>query len=386
MMKILILGIDGYLGWPLALKMGSKGHEVVGIDNLSTRRFSEEVGSDSAFPLPSPEDRVKEAKKNLGIDIDFYVKDVNDMEFLKETIRKHKPDVIVHFAEQRSAPYSMKDHNHAQYTLNNNLGSTLNLIYAVNEIDPSIHILKMGTMGEYGTPNLDIPESPFVEATINNKKDKIIFPRWGGSIYHWSKIFDTDLLLYFNQIFGLTVTDIMQGPVYGTRTTEITEEGLRTRFDFDETWGTVVNRFCVETILGLPLTPYGKGGQTRGFISLEDSMEALRILIENPPKQGEYRLVHQFAEIYSVNKIAEFVKNAAENLGLYAEIKHLDNPRVEAEEHYYNPEIKILPSLGFKPKKNLKDEVKLMLEDLIPYKDRLERFKDSIMPKTKWRK
>ncbi|BAB67462.1 putative UDP-sulfoquinovose synthase [Sulfurisphaera tokodaii str. 7] len=385
MMRILILGIDGYLGWPLALRLAKRGHEVIGIDNLSTRRFSEEVGSDSAFPLPKPEDRVREAKRHLDVDITFYKGDVTDYNFLTEIMKKHKPDAIVHFAEQRSAPYSMKDRDHAVYTVVNNEVSTLNVIYAVKQIDPTIHILKMGTMGEYGTPNFDIPESIYVEAIVNGKKDKIIVPRKAGSVYHWTKVHDTDFLLYFHEIWGLTVTDIMQGPVYGTRTEEIVDESLRTRFDFDETWGTVVNRFCVQAILGIPLTVYGKGGQTRGFISLEDSMEALTLLLEHPPNHGEYRVANQFAEIYSVRKIAEMVKNAGEELGLKVEIGPLPNPRVEAEEHYYNPERKVLPSLGFYPKKNLKDELKNMIKDLLPYRERLERYKDAILPKTKWR-
>lgn len=385
MMKVLILGIDGYLGWPLALRLAKRGHEVVGIDNLSTRRFSEEVGSDSAFPLPKPEDRVKEAKKHLDVDITFYVGDVTDYNFLLDVIRRHKPDTIVHFAEQRSAPYSMKDRDHAVYTVINNEVSTLNLIYAVKNVDPSIHILKMGTMGEYGTPNFDIPENIYVEAIVNGKKDKIIVPRKAGSVYHWTKVHDTDFLLYFHELWGLTVTDIMQGPVYGTRTEEIVDESLRTRFDFDETWGTVVNRFCVQAILGIPLTVYGKGGQTRGFISLEDSMEALTLLLEHPPNQGEYRVANQFAEIYSVKQIAEMVKKAGEELGLSVEIGPLPNPRVEAEEHYYNPERKVLPSLGFYPKKNLRDEIKNIIKDLLPYKERLERFKHAILPKTKWK-
>jgi len=384
-MKVLILGIDGYLGWPLALRLGKKGHEVIGIDNLSTRRFSEEVGADSAFPLPKPEDRVKAAKKYLDIDIKFYIGDVTDYNFLKEVIRRHKPDAIVHFAEQRSAPYSMIDRNHAVYTVVNNAVSTLNIIYAVKEIDPTIHILKMGTMGEYGTPNFDIPESIYVEAIVNGKKDKIIVPRKASSVYHWTKVHDTDFLLYFHELWGLTVTDIMQGPVYGTRTQEIIDESLRTRFDFDETWGTVVNRFCVQAILGIPLTVYGKGGQTRGFLSLEDSISALALLLEHPPKQGEYRVVNQFMEIYSVRQIAEMVKKAGEELGLNVQIGPLPNPRVEAEEHYYNPERKVLPSLGYYPKKNLRDEVKEMIKDLLPYKERLERYKHTILPRTKWR-
>jgi nucleoside-diphosphate-sugar epimerase len=245
----------------------------------------------------------------------------------------------------------------------------------------------MGTMGEYGTPSFNIPESIYVDAIVNGMKDRIIVPRKGGSIYHITKIHDTDFILYFNEISGeLTVTDIMQGPVYGTRTEEIIEETLRTRFDFDEVWGTVVNRFCVEAIIGQPLTVYGKGGQTRGFLSLEDSMQALTLLLEHPPKQGEYRLVNQFAEVYSVSQIAQIVKKAGEELGLNVQIGNYPNPRVEAEEHYYNPEIKILPSLGFYPKKRLPEEVKIMIKDLLPYKERLERYRHVIPPKTKWKK
>ncbi|AEB95932.1 UDP-sulfoquinovose synthase [Metallosphaera cuprina] len=384
-MRVLILGIDGYIGWALALRLLAKGHEVAGIDNLSTRRFSEEVGSDSAFPLPSPKDRVNAVKKKLDASLDFIVGDAKDKKLLEDTISKFKPDVVVHFAEQRSAPFSMRDYNHAWYTLENNLKSTLSLLYAVSEIDPSIHILKMGTMGEYGTPNFDIPESAFVRAVINGKEDIIPTPKWGGSYYHWSKIFDTYLIMFKGMLSSLTVTDIMQGPVYGTKTEEIIDEELRTRFDFDETWGTVINRYCVEALLGLPITPYGKGKQTRGFISLEDSVEALRLLIENPPKQGEYRVVNQFAEIFNVYELAQIVKNAAVELGLKTEIRSVENPRIEKEEHYYNPEIKILPSLGFRPRKDVRGEVKIMIKDLIPYKERLERFKHVIMPKTRWR-
>ncbi|MEM1599731.1 MAG: UDP-sulfoquinovose synthase [Sulfolobaceae archaeon] len=385
-MKVLILGVDGYLGWALALRLAKRGHEVIGVDNLYTRNAVREVGSDSAFPLPDPEERISIAKKILDVNIGFYKADVKDFDTLHNIIKTHKPDTIVHFAEQRSAPYSMIDVNHANYTFINNITGTINLIYSIIKVDPTIHILKMGTMGEYGTPNYDILESAFVDVEIKGKKDRIPFPKWANSWYHWSKVYDSYNLMWANQVWNLTITDIMQGPVYGTRTEEIIDEGLRTRFDFDEVWGTVVNRYCVEAILGLPLTPYGKGGQTRGFISLEDSMQALTLLIENPPNQGEYRVVNQIHEVYSVGQIAQMVKEVGEALSLKIEIQNIKNPRVEKEEHYYNVETKILPSLGFKPKKKMKDEIKFMLEDLIPYKSRLEKFKHVILPKTDWRK
>ena len=384
-MKVLLLGIDGELGWPLALKLAKAGHEVIGVDNLSTRRFAYESGTDSVFPLPSPSERVFEAKRHLDVNIEFIIGDITVPGFLKDLIRRTRPDAIVHFAEQRSAPFSMKDEEHAVFTIQNNLIGTMRLAYAVKEVDPTIHIVKMGTMGEYGTPNFDIPEDIEIEADINGKKDRILVPRRGGSWYHWSKVFDTDILYYANQLWGLTVTDIMQGPVYGTRTSEIVHESLRTRFDIDEAWGTVVNRFCAEAVIGHPLTVYGKGGQTRGFISLEDSVTAVKLLIENPPSQGKYRVVNQFAEVYSVRQIAQIVKEGAEKLGLKVEVSSLENPRVEKEEHYYNPVRKILPSLGFSPKKNLRDEVVYMIEDLLPYKERIERFRHGIPPKTKWK-
>ncbi|MGC8547646.1 MAG: UDP-sulfoquinovose synthase [Candidatus Micrarchaeia archaeon] len=385
-MRVLILGIDGHLGWALALRLAAKGHEVSGVDNLATRKAVNEVGSDSAFPLQMPLERIAAAKKELGVDIKFIQGDVTNKEFMKKVIESEKPEAVVHFAEQRSAPYSMIDLDHANYTISNNLVSTLNLIYLLKQLSPDTHLIKMGTMGEFGTPNFDIPEAPFVKAVVNGKEDNIFTPRWAGSVYHFSKVFDSYLLAYFNRIFGLTITDIMQGPVYGTRTKEIKSDSLRTRFDFDETWGTVVNRFCVEAVLGVPLTPYGLGGQTRGFIALEDSIRALALLIEKPPETGAYRSVNQFIELYSVNQIADMVKSAGEKLGLSVSIEHVENPRVELERHYYNPERKVLPELGFAPEKKMADELSGMIEDLMPFKERLSQFSSVIMPKTFWKK
>ncbi len=385
-MRTLIAGVDGYLGWALALRLLSKGHEVIGVDNFYTRKAVKEVGSDSALPIGSFHQRVRGLPKDKFSKIAFYNVDVTDYKRLKKVISKYKPDSIVDFAEQRSAPYSMRSRSTAAYTLSNNIVGTLNFIYAIKEINKKIHFLKMGTMGEYGTPNFDIPESTFVEATINGKSDRIITPKNAGSWYHWSKVYDTDNLIFANKVWGLTMTDIMQGPVYGTRTNDITSEALFTRFDFDETWGTVLNRYCVEAVLGVPLTPYGSGGQTRAFLSLEDSVTALSLLLENPPPDGGYRTVNQFTETYSVMELAKLVRDKASSLGLNVEIKSIDNPRVEAEKHYYNPERKVLPALGLKgPTKNLKDEVEIMIKDLLPYKSRLEKHKDVIAPKTNWR-
>ncbi len=385
-MRVIVFGGDGYLGWPLSLRLAARGHDVLIVDNLFTRRAVVEVGSDSAFPIPSPDKRVENAKKEAGVNVSFQVGDVRDYDFVEETIRDFSPDAVVDFAEQRSAPYSMVDVYHSLHTVENNVKGTINMIYAISKVNPEIHFLKMGTMGEYGTPSYPILESPEVEVEIKGKKDKIMFPKKGGSYYHWSKVFDTYLIYWSLKDLGILsrVTDIMQGPVYGTRTQEIYSEGVRTRFDFDEVWGTVVNRFCVEAVLGIPLTPYGKGEQKRGFLSLEDSMRALTALLENPPEG--YRVVNQIHEVYSVNQIADMVRKAGEQLGMEVRIEHVKNPRVEAEQHEYDVESKVLPSLGANPVKRMEEEVKLMIEDLLPYKERLSRFKASIMPRTDWKK
>ncbi len=381
----MILGIDGYLGWPLALRMASKGYEVIGIDNMATRKSVEEVGSISALPIKSMDERVKIANKEFKGKITFVKGDITDYKLICDTIKEHTPETIVHFAEQRSAPYSMIDVNHATYTMRNNINGTINLIYAIRGADLDTHVVKMGTMGEFGTPKFDIPEAPFVDVEIKGKRDKITTPKWGGSWYHWTKVHDTNNLLFANKLWGITITDIMQGPVYGTRTSEIKSEDLFTRFDFDAVWGTVVNRYCVEAILGEPLTPYGKGGQIRGFLSLQDSMDALTLLIENKPKTGEYRSVNQFMELLSVNEIAEIVKTEAAKLGIDAKIKNVENPRVEEEQHHYNPERTVLPSLGFKLKVQMKDAIGEIIKDLLPNKNRLENYKDVLLPKTRWR-
>lgn len=385
-MKIMILGADGYLGWALSLRLMAKGHDVIGVDNFATRKSVKEVGSDSAIPILSMEERIKAAKDIHGYKMEFQKGDVTKYNFLHKTLKDAKPDTVVHFAEQRSAPYSMINAQHASYTMQNNIVGTINLIYSIIDVDPKIHVVKMATMGEYGTPNFDIPESAFVDVEINGKKDRITTPKWGGSWYHWTKVHDTNNLLFANRVWKTTATNIFQGPVYGTRTKEITDERLHTRFDFDEVWGTVVNRFAVESVLDIPLTAYGAGGQIRGYLSLEDSVEALNLLIENPPEKGEHRSVNQFVELLSINQIADIVQKAAKKQGIEIRIEHLENPRIEADRHYYNPEIKVLPSLGFHPKLKMSDLAGQLIKDLKPYKARISRFRDRILPHTNWRR
>jgi nucleoside-diphosphate-sugar epimerase len=385
-MKVIVLGADGYLGWPLSLRLMAKGHEVVGVDNFVTRKNVREVGSDSAIPIPEMAERIKAAKEVHGFKMKFHEGDITDYDFLHKVVKEEKPDTVVHFAETRSAPYSMINAKHASYTMTNNISGTLNLIYSIMEVNPLIHVVKMGTMGEYGTPNFDIPETAFVDVEINGKKDRITTPKFGGSWYHWSKVHDTNNILFANKVLKLTATDIMQGPVYGTRTTEITDERLHTRFDFDEVWGTVVNRFCVESVLGVPLTVYGSGEQIRGYLSLEDSIQALSLLIENPPERGEYRVANQFVELLSINNIAETVKKAAEKEGIKVNIGKYENPRVEADRHYYKPEIKVLPKLGFRPTLKMADLAGQLVKDLVPYKKHMAKFHDRILPYTNWRR
>ena len=383
-MKVLILGVDGYIGWPLALRLLKKGHEVFGADYFYTRKRVKEVGSDSATPLKSFSKRNEILKEKTGKSITFFKGDVSSADFRYDILNKAKPDAIVHRAEQRSAPYSMICLKQATETMMKNVVSTLNLIYAIKEIVPEAHLLKLGTMGEYGTPNIDIPEG-FFEIEYNGRKDFLPFPKSAGSWYHWTKVHDSNNLMFANKVWGTRITDVMQGVVYGTRTPEITETGLYTRFDIDEVWGTALNRFCSQAVAGLPITPYGKGGQTRGFLSLEDSIQCLTLALEKPPEKGEYRVFNQFDEHYSVAQLADIVKRVYEHdFGKEAFIKSVKNPRVEKEEHYYNPVHEKLKKLGYKRTRELEAELSIILKDLNRYRTRILRYKEVIIPRTVW--
>jgi UDP-sulfoquinovose synthase len=378
------MGIDGYLGWPLAMHLSARGHEVSGVDNLSRRRNVDEIGGHSATPIRSMKMRLKAYEKSSGKKIRFYKGDLIKTDFTEGVIAKEKPDCIVHLGEIPSAPYSMIDVDHCNYTQTNNIVGTNNILFAMRKHTPKCHLLKLGTMGEYGTPNIDIPEG-FFEIEYRGRKDKLPFPRQPGSWYHLSKVHDTFNIIFACKIWGLASTDIMQGVVHGLMTDEMVNDDLLTRFDFDEVWGTALNRFCAQSVIGHELTPYGKGGQTRGFIALRDSIECMTITAENPPVDGEYRVFNQFDETYSVNELAKHVVSVSGEFGLDAKIWSIENPRVEKEEHYYNPDHERLPSLGFKPVYSLDAELRRTIPKLIQYRDRIEEKKGVIMPSIKWR-
>lgn len=382
-MKTLILGLDGYIGWSLALRQLEMGNEVCGIDDFSRRRNVEEIGSWSGIPILPMTTRMEILKEKYGDRISFFEGDIVNPHFTNEVIKNFQPDGVVHLTEQPSAPYSMIDQDHVIYTQQNNVMGTLNVVHAIKRHAPKAHLVKLGTMGEYGTPELDIPEG-FFEIEFRGKKATIPYPRFAGSWYHWSKVHDSNNIMFACRLWGLRSTDIMQGVVYGTRTQDINTPLLNTRFDFDEVFGTAINRFCAQAVIEHPLTIYGKGGQTRGFLALEDSIQCISLLLDNPPEMGEYRVVNQFDEQYKVSELADKVKRIGDKKGLDVEIRKFENPRLEKEEHYYNADHEKLRKLGFKPTRHIDEQINTMLDDLSMHKGRILEKKESILQNHLW--
>ena len=383
-MKVFIPGIDGYLGWALSLYLTKRGHTVGGADLYLRRDWVAEMGSHSATPIQDMDERLKAYKDNFDKDLWFRKGDLRDYDFVQECFHEFKPDAIVHLGENPSGPYSMVDVHHCNFTQINNLIGTLNILFAMKETCPQAHLIKLGTMGEYGTPNLDIPEG-FFDVEYRGRKDTLPFPRQAGSWYHWTKVHDSNNIMFACKIWGLQSTDIMQGVVFGTRIDEMgTDERLLTRFDFDQSFGTAVNRYCAEAVIGHPLTPFGKGLQRRGFIPLRDSMQCLTIAIENPPQKGEYRVFNQFQEVFDVTELALKVQKIGTELGLNVEVRNLENPRQEMEDHYYNPDHDHLLNLGYKPTHDVEQELRIMLSDLIKYKNRILEKKEVLIPDIRW--
>lgn len=382
-MRILILGGDGFLGWPTALHLSLHGHDVAVMDSYFKRRATLELDLPPLFPVASLHDRAQAWRTRSGRDIRVFIGDVAAYDQLLSTVRDFQPDTIVHYAEQPSAPYSMMGHREAYTTLTNNLTTTLNVAYAVREGAPGCHIVKLGTMGEYGTPNIDIEEG-FIQIEHKGRSGRFLFPRQAGSLYHTTKIQDTDLLYFYVRTWGLRVTDLMQGPVYGLFTDEMADDPvLRTCFHYDEVFGTVLNRFLVQAIAGVPLTVYGRGGQTRGYLNLKDTLQCVRLATEHPAAEGELRIFNQFTETFSVNHLAARVRDAAAKLQIKVEVQNVPNPRTEAEEHYYNPVHSGLTALGLQPNLLTEEVLIRLLEEVSRYKDAVRPA--IIQPRTKWR-
>ena len=382
-MKVLILGGDGYLGWPTAMHLTARGHQVAVVDSYLRRNICREEGMEPLFQVPDLHERTQLWESISGYPIPVFIGDLAQWDFVSEVFRKFTPDTIIHYAEQPAAPYSMLNRRAATLTLHNNLMVTANVIFAVQEFCPDAHIVKIGTMGEYGTPNIDIEEG-WIEIDHKGRKDKFIFPRQAGSLYHTTKIMDTDLLWFYVRVWGIRVTDLMQGPVYGLITDENEKnDQLFPFFNYDELFGTVINRFIVQAIAGYPLTVYGKGGQTRGYLDIRDTLQCVRLSVENPAEPGELRIFNQFVETFSVNDLAERVRKVADRLGLKVTIQSVENPRKEAEDHYYNPVHTGLLDLGLQPHYLTDDVLAQMIETVLLHKDKINT--DIIFKGIKWK-
>jgi UDP-sulfoquinovose synthase len=383
-MRILILGGDGYLGWPTAMRFSNRGHEVHVVDSYLRRRAHEEVGSDSLVPiLPSLPDRARAWREITGKEIGVTEGDLVDWTVTEQVFRDVRPDAIVHYGEMPSAPYSMRDREHAVFTQQNNVVNTLNVLWAMQEFVPDSHLVKLGTMGEYGTPNIDIEEG-YLEVEHNGRKDTVLFPKLPGSFYHLSKVHDSANIHFACRIWGTRATDLNQGVVYGIETDETRlDERLATRFDYDDVFGTALNRFCVQAIVGHPLTVYGKGGQTRGYLNIVDTIRCVELAVLNPAEPGAFRVFNQFTEQFSVLELAEIVQRAGKEYGLDVRIESIDNPRIEKEEHYYNARHTKLLDLGLQPHLLSETLVESMFGVIERHRDRVNV--DRILPRDRWR-
>src|SRR5918996_574249 len=379
-MRTLVLGGDGYLGWPTALHLSQAGHDVAVADNFARRQYDHELGVESLVPIETLQNRIRIWRDVSGRELASFVGDFTDPEFTIEMIRSFRPDAIVHFGEQRAAPYSMIDRSHAVYTQVNNVVGTLNVLFAIAEIDRDIHLVKLGTMGEYGTPDIDIEEG-WLTVHHNGRSDRMLYPKRPGSFYHLSKVHDSHNIEFACRIWGLRATDLNQGVVYGLETPETAQDPrLTTRFDYDSVFGTVLNRFIIQAVIGHPLTVYGSGGQTRGLIDIRDTAACIRLASENPAESGEFRVFNQMTEAKSV---AELAKTVAAAYAKDAQIEFLDNPRVEADTHYYNVKHTRLVELGLEPHLLADTLIESLFGIVERHKHRIDR--RALRPTVDWR-
>ena len=382
-MNILVLGGDGYCGWPTSLFLSKRGHRVGIVDNFARRLWDHELGVQSLTPILPLRERLKAWVEVTGLSLAAFHGDICSYDFLSSVFQEFRPDAIVHFADQRSAPYSMIDRPHAVLTQMNNVTGTLNVLFAIKEFAPDCHLVKLGTMGEYGTPNIDIEEG-FIEIAHNGRKDVLPFPKQPGSFYHLSKVHDSHNIHFCCRVWGLRATDLNQGVVYGIITNESQlDQRLINRFDYDDVFGTALNRFCAEAAAGHPLTVYGTGGQTRGFLDIRDTVRCIELACLNLPARGEYRVYNQFTEQFSVLELAELVKGQAARLGEKVELRHLPNPRVEAEQHYYNAKHTKLIDLGLRPHSLSDSLLDSLINMAVQYRERIDEAQ--LMPAVDWR-
>lgn len=383
MTRVIVFGGDGYCGWATALHLSKVGMDVCIVDNLVRRKWDQQLEIETLTPIHPIQERVSTWEQVSGLKIRLEIGDLLDYDFLSSVMSDFRPDAVVHFAEQRSAPYSMIDRQHAVETQHNNVIGNLNLLFAIKEFSPETHLVKLGTMGEYGQPNIDIEEG-YIEIEHNGRKDTLPFPKLPGSFYHLSKVHDSHNIHFASRVWGLRATDLHQGVVYGTVTPETAmHSALINRLDYDDVFGTALNRFCVQAAVGHKLTVYGSGGQTRGYLDIRDTVRCMEIAIKNPPEPGKFNVFNQFTEQFSVLELANLVKEAGEKLNLNVEIENVPNPRVELEAHYYNAKHTKLIELGLEPH-NLSDSlIDSLVNIAIDHKDRVDL--STIDPRVNWR-
>ncbi|HXC44787.1 MAG TPA: NAD-dependent epimerase/dehydratase family protein [Candidatus Dormibacteraeota bacterium] len=381
-MRVLVLGGDGYLGWATAMYLSSRGHEVGVLDNFAKRRWELELNVEPLIPIHTLQDRVRAWAEVNGGALELFVGDLRNFGVVEGVLEAFSPAAIVHYGEQPSAPYSMIDYNRCLFTQVNNISGTLNVLWAMKKLALDCHLVKLGTMGEYGTPNIDIEEG-FIEIEHKGRRDVLPFPCQPGSFYHLSKVHDSHNIRFACRAWDLSATDLHQGVVYGLETDQTRrDERLATSFHYDDVFGTAINRFCVQAVAGIPLTVYGKGGQQRGFLNIRDTVRCVELAILNPAKRGEYRVFNQFTETFTVLELADLVAAQARKLGLKPEVSHLPNPRVELEEHHFNPTHTKLLDLGLEPHFLSDELLNSMLEKILKYKYRIKN--EIILPKVKW--
>lgn len=392
-MRIIVLGADGYLGWPTCMYLANRGHQVLGVDNYYKRSIERAMGIKPLIVPTGVAVRAEAFKRATGHDIQFQFANLSDyspiMEYVSERqrrkpaisriIKEFEPDAIVHYAEQPSAPYSMIDPSYTADVMINNLIGTLNVLWTIKGTD--IHLVKLGTMGEYGTPNIDIEEG-WMHLEINGRRQRVMYPKSPGSWYHASKVHDAHNIEMACRVWGCRATELNQGVVYGVHTFEMgLGEGLGTSFHYDAVFGTAINRFVTQVAIGEPITVYGTGGQTRGFLNILDTLRCVELACLNPAEPGEMRIYNQFTEQFSIGRLAKMVASA--NKKGPSVIKHLKNPRAELEDHYYKPKHEKLLELGLEPYYLDEHVLSSMIEHVRQHADNVDKTK--LMPDVEWK-